>query len=105
MDRIAIIKKELVLFKKTLSKSIPIKAMIFFGSRAQGKANKYSDIDLIIVSEKFKNKKFHHRPVKLYDYWNLDYPVDFLCYTPREFNKLKNKICIVQEAVKTGTVI
>ena len=38
----------------------------------------------------------------MYDYWNLDYPVDFLCYTPEEFEKKKKEISIVKEAVKEG---
>ena len=41
----------------------------------------------------------------MYDYWNLNYPVDFLCYTPKEFNKLKNQITIVREAVRDGIEI
>ena len=105
MDRQKSLTKELALFKKRLSKKMPIDKMIFFWSRAIGKAKKYSDVDLIIVSKKFNKKKFHQRPIKLYDDWNLDYPVDFLCYTPREFNKLKNKICIVQQAILEGIVI
>lgn len=105
MDRKATLKNKLVLFKKKVSENFPVQKMIFFGSRATGKARKYSDVDLIIVSNKFKNKKFHQRPVQLYDYWNLDYPVDFLCYTPAEFNDLKKRVCIVSEAVKSGIVI
>ena len=59
----------------------------------------------MIVSKQFKKLKFRKRASKMYDYWNLDYPVDFLCYTPEEFNKLKNRITIVKEAVETGIEI
>ena len=52
MDRQKSLTKELALFKKRLSKKMPIDKMIFFGSRAIGKAKKYSDVDLIIVSKK-----------------------------------------------------
>ena len=79
--------------------------MYFFGSRARGKSHKYSDIDLIIVSPKFKKLNFFKRGARMYDYWNLNYPVDFLCYTPKEFNKLKKQITIVSEAVKEGIEI
>ena len=41
----------------------------------------------------------------MYDYWSLKYPVDFLCYTPEEFNKLKKQITIVREAVENGIEI
>ena len=92
-------------FKKNLSRDMEIERIIFFGSRAHGHPSKDSDIDLLIVSEKFSDQKFYKRPVKLYDYWNLDYPVDFLCYTPEEFNRLSKQVTIVREALKTGIVI
>jgi len=41
----------------------------------------------------------------MYDYWNLNYPVDFLCYSPEEFNKLKKQITIVRGAVENGIEI
>ncbi len=92
-------------FKKKLSKEIPIEKMIWFGSRANGRPNKWSDFDIIIVSNKFNKKRFRYRPLGFRKYWNLNYPVDFLCYTPKEFNKLKKQITIVREAVNTGIEI
>lgn len=79
--------------------------MIFFGSRAIGKYKQYSDADLVIVSSKFKEQKHRRRPLILYDYWDLNYPVDFLCYTPEEFEKKRKQVTIVREAVKEGIVI
>ena len=104
MDRKEIIKK-LKEFRDKLGRRVSIEKIIFFGSRANGKPNKDSDIDLIIVSKDFRGKKFRYRALEFYDYWNLDYPVDFLCYTPEEFNKLKKQITLVNEAVKKGIEI
>ena len=81
------------------------KKIIFFGSRSHGKPGKWSDIDLVIVSSKFRRLNFFKRGAKMYDYWKLNYPVDFLCYTPEEFNKLKKQITIVKEAVENGIEI
>ena len=89
-------------FKKKLSNNIPIDKMILFGSRAHGKPHRWSDFDLIIVSKKFRKLDSLKRSLGFYDYWTIDYPVDFLCYTPEEFNKLKRQITIVREAVKKG---
>lgn len=96
---------ELNKFKRRLSANIPVNKMILFGSMAKGKIHKDSDIDLIIVSDKFKRKKSFKRSIGFYKYWTIDYPVDFLCYTPEEFNKLKKQITIVREAVKEGVEI
>lgn len=96
---------ELKRFKKDLGSYISIEKMILFGSQASGNIHKWSDIDLLIVSNKFKRKKSFKRARGFYKYWNLDYPVDFLCYTPEEFNKLKKQITIVRQAVKEGIKI
>ena len=101
-------KREIISKLKSFKKSIrglKISSMFFFGSRVSGRPKKDSDIDLIIVSKDFEGKKFRYRPVGLYDYWDLDYAVDFLCYTPEEFEKLKNEVSIVREAVETGIEI
>src|SRR3989338_10674316 len=87
-------------FKRNLTKKVTIDKMLLFGSRAYGKPHRWSDFDLIIVSKKFRNLDSLKRSLGFYDYWNLNYPVDFLCYTPEEFNKLKKQITIVREAIK-----
>ena len=92
-------------FKERLSKDIPIEKMYLFGSRASGNFHRWSDFDLLIVSSGFRGKKFRYRPLGFWRYWTIDYPVDFLCYTPEEFNKLKKQITIVREAVKEGIEI
>ena len=92
-------------FKKKLSKLISINKMILFGSRAYGKPKEWSDFDLMIVSTDFRKKISFRRSLGFYKYWDLDYPVDFLCYTPEEFNKLKKQITIVKEAVEKGIEI
>ena len=92
-------------FKNNVSNKVPIDKMILFGSRAHGKPHRWSDFDLIIVSKKFRNLDSLKRSLGFYDYWNFDYPVDFLCYTPEEFNKLKKQITIVREAVENGIEI
>ncbi len=89
-------------FKERLSKQIAIKNMILFGSRAAGRGGRYSDFDILIVSPAFYGKKSFERALGFYKQWDLDYPVDFLCYTPREFDRLSRRITIVKEAVETG---
>ena len=105
MDKKENLKKELKNFKLRLSKRLPIDKVIFFGSSSKGKAHKYSDIDLIIISPKFKGIGFRYRQLGFYKYWKSGKPFDFLCYTPEEFNKLKKQITIVREAAREGIEI
>jgi len=92
-------------FKRSVDTDFPIQKMIFFGSRITGKPDRWSDIDLIIVSAEFRGLDFVHRGARMYDYWNLDYPVDFLCYFPEEFKRMRGRAAIVREAVQEGLEI
>jgi len=98
MDKKSRLIKELKFFKVKNN----IDAIYLFGSRASGKVNKWSDVDLIIVSKRFKGKGLLDRAPALYMKWNLKYPVDMLCYTPGEFKKFNKQVSIVSEAVKNG---
>ena len=97
--------KDLRRFKAFVNKDLAVEKVIFFGSRASGKPNKNSDVDLIIVSDRFTKMNPISRASKMYDYWEIGLPVDFLCYTKREFNQRKNRITIVREAVLNGIEI
>ncbi len=85
-----------------------IKQMILFGSQARGDTRIDSDVDLILVSPIFSNKNNQYES-RLYQEWHIRYklgiPVDFLCYSPKEFDKLKNRISIVSQAIKEGIEI
>jgi uncharacterized protein len=89
-------------FRKESSREFGIEEIVIFGSAVRGKMKRDSDIDLIIVSKKFRGKKFFKRGIGLHKYWKLDYPVDFLCYTPEEFKKNSKKVSIVSQALKDG---
>ncbi|OGI15291.1 hypothetical protein A3K63_05080 [Candidatus Micrarchaeota archaeon RBG_16_49_10] len=88
-----------------MAKDYEIERIVFFGSRATGDYGKHSDVDLILVSKKFRGKSFLKRPLGLHRYWKMKYPVDFICYTPEEFEKLSKGVTIVQQALKKGIEI
>lgn len=82
--------------------NVSIDRVIVFGSRARGDHLKKSDLDLIIVSEDFKDVEWTERGKEFYRYWGADYPVEILCYTPEELEMKKQQIGTVQTAVKEG---
>jgi len=97
--------KELKAFKEEVSGKYSIDKMILFGSRAKGAFGEDSDVDIIVVGEEFRGKSLLRRPYHLYLDWNLAYPVDFLCYTPEEFEERKERIGIIREALREGIAI
>ena len=98
-------KSKLIKELKEFKKKNKIEKMYLFGSMSTGKVSKWSDVDLIVVSKRFKGKGNLERAPNLYIKWNLKYPVDLLCYTPEEFKKLRKQITIVSEAIKEGIEI
>jgi predicted nucleotidyltransferase len=96
---------QLKVFKRDLGQMVHVNRMIFFGSRVSGSPHEDSDIDLVIVSNDFTDRRPRHRALGFRNYWNLDYAVDFLCYTPKEFEELSEQVTIVREAVQTGIEI
>jgi|SRR3989338_198019 len=97
--------KKVESFVKKIKSEFNLDKVIFFGSRAKGTFKRNSDYDFILVSKDFKGEKFTDRISKIYPYWKYNESIEPLCYTPQEFNKLKNQITIVREAVKEGIEI
>ena len=92
-------------FGKKIKKKFDVQNLILFGSRARGDNLKHSDYDFIVVSKKFKDKKFFLRAVDFYDYWNKKQDLEIICYTPEEFERKKKQIGIVKTAIEEGIEI
>ena len=67
--------------------SLPIKKVILFGSFARGSQRKWSDIDLCIVSPKFKNSfdasQYLWKKRKIFD---LNYTIEPVGFSLKDFN-------------------
>lgn len=98
-------KKTLKLFEKHLKflkNSFNPERIIMFGSRARGEHLEDSDIDIIVVSEKFEKIDFRERIIMAYGLWDKKQGLNIICYTPEEFEKKKKQIGIVKTAVEEG---
>ena len=91
-------------FKKHAAKKYGIQKITMFGSQATGKTRKESDIDLLVVSDKCRRKAEFMSG--LFREWHVvqkkKHPVDFICYTPKEFDRLSKQITIVKQALEEG---
>lgn len=96
---------ELIIRLRAFKKRNKLEKMYLFGSMASGQTRESSDVDLLVVAKRFEGKGLLERSPALYMDWDLDYPVDFLCYTPDEFTRLRQQITIVREAVEQGIEI
>ena len=92
-------------FVRQIKKKFSPEKIILFGSRAKKDHLKDSDYDIIVVSKKFQNIPFLERLYLLHRFWKYKYNLDILAYTPEEFEKKKEEIGIVREAIKKGIEI
>jgi Nucleotidyltransferase domain. len=89
-------------FVQKLKHKYHICELLLFGSRAEGRADRESDYDLIIVSVDFQGMEFTERIYAVRKLWASDVGVDILCYTPQEFAKKASQIGLVSDATKRG---
>ncbi|MEM2995312.1 MAG: nucleotidyltransferase domain-containing protein [Candidatus Bathyarchaeia archaeon] len=89
---------------KRYLKSLPfeIDFAILFGSTVYGERLRDSDIDLIVVSDEFENMPFEKRILILQKFWKHNVMLEAFGFTPKEFESLKDKSIVLQEAVEKG---
>jgi len=90
-------------FKKALEqKGITVEKMILYGSHASDKADKHSDIDIIVISQYFKGMNILQRGEtfgKILADIRMVAPIEPLGFTENEFNK-KGRGTFIGDEVK-----
>jgi predicted nucleotidyltransferase len=89
-------------FANVLKKHMEVDQLILFGSRARGDNFITSDYDFVLVSEEFSGKPFITRASPLYNLWQNRCDLEVLCYTPDEWQRLKDKRGILLNAQHDG---
>ncbi len=104
MDRITDrnVKEWINRFLMVIDDKYSAEKVLLFGSRARGDNLIDSDVDMIIVSKKFKGINWLKRIRNISVEWEGLVSLEPLCYTPEEFEEKKKEIGIVNEAVKEG---
>jgi len=89
---------------KKYLKNLPVKVneAILFGSSTRGDRLIESDIDLIVISDDFKLMNFPQRFLILQKSWKSKTNLEAFGFTSQEFEKLKGKSIVLQDAVKYG---
>ena len=77
--------------------------LIVFGSRARGRGAAESDIDIIVVSDRFEGTRFPNRMGEFLIKIRPQVHLDAICYTPEEFEQMLHKQApFVRNAVAEG---
>lgn len=76
--------------------------VIIYGSRITGQPDEWSDIDMVVVSERFEGQHFLDRLADFDDEVRPHRHVDAFCLTPDEFARLLEQPSVVADAARTG---
>lgn len=77
-------------------------SVLIFGSRASGSAEENSDIDVIVVSSYFADMPFLRRMPYVLRKVPFIKHVDYLCYTPDEYERIKDESAIIMDALENS---
>jgi len=77
----------------------PIKQAVLFGSYVNGNYNKWSDIDIALVSDKFEGIRFNDRKKIRQFKFEVSADIEPLPYTPNDFS---TNDPFVKKILKTG---
>jgi predicted nucleotidyltransferase len=64
-----------------------VERVSLFGSYARGKSDLFTDLDVLVIMD--TDKPFTERITEIYSLLALPVDADILCYTPREFTRMK----------------
>jgi Nucleotidyltransferase domain. len=98
-------KKELVKLLKKLKDELKVEEVHIFGSRVYGTPLKESDIDILIISEEFKNKSFIENMIRVNKMLDGNLDIEIFPYTREDIIKYKGKKVVITEALEKGLKI
>ena len=83
--------------------NLPIKKVILYGSYAKGRQHKWSDIDVCIISPKFKDPFEALQYLSLKTIFNMKYTIEPVGFSPRDFQDKYDSF--IHEIKTTGVEI
>ena len=91
-------------FKQALeNENIHVQKMVLYGSWAKKSQREDSDIDVVVISKDFENKKYWERIDLLSNaIYDVFAPIEAVAFTPNEWNKKESFIC---EYARDGELI
>jgi predicted nucleotidyltransferase len=79
--------------------------VVLFGSRVKGEADEHSDLDVIVVAKIFDHIPFLRRMPFLLKKVRFAKHIDFICYSPEEFERIQHTSTVLQDALEYGEVL
>jgi hypothetical protein len=92
------IERAVARLRSRLTDRYPDARAYLFGSYASGTWLEDSDLDILLVSDRFRGQSFAERIAKVRRLVPNDVPFEILAYTPKEFERAKTRSVVIQDA-------
>jgi hypothetical protein len=92
------VQKALNLFLSALKGKYSDAVVYLFGSYARGDWLEDSDLDILVISSRFKGKQMVERVGEIRRLAPEDVPMEILAYTPEEFKKALKRSEVIKDA-------
>ena len=102
MDRGAVPREELIEEIRRFMRRIGVEDAIFFGSRERGDERPHSDLNLVLLDERFAGQKLGKLLPELQQAWKIDTQVELLPCSPEEFEEMQAWNTLAREAAQSG---
>ena len=88
-DHARLLRQAVIRVQEVLPTLPGVRRVSLFGSYARGSADLFTDLDVLVVQE--TNEPFVARHRSLYRALALPVDLDLICYTPQEFEALRDR--------------
>jgi len=105
MDRDAVTRVRALLRRMADRHDLTVTEAYVFGSRVRDDYGDESDVDLVVVSPDFEGLPSYKRAKEFYKEWQYPPDLEVKCYTPGEFESLKDRVSIARTAAEEGVAV
>jgi uncharacterized protein len=102
VDRSAVPREELIEEIRAFMRRVGVEHAIFFGSRERGDERPHSDLNLVLLDERFEGESLSKLLPELQRAWKIDLQLELLPCSPEEFEEMQEWNTLAREAAQSG---
>lgn len=102
MDRDAVPREELIEEIRRFMRRVGVEDAIFFGSRERGDERPHSDLNLVLLADRFEGRTLSKLLPELQEAWKIDLQLELLPCSSEEFEEMQEWNTLAREAAENG---
>ena len=102
MDRDTVPREALIEEIREFMRRVEVEDAIFFGSRERGDEHPYSDLNLVLLADRFEGRKLSSLLPELQQAWKIDLHLELLPCSADEFEEMQEWNALARDAAENG---